>query len=116
MSCIPHTVIVRSSYLSELDGIKEALKENNEVAGVKKLFLRKDLLRKVKQYDGKLSDVLLTFQVRCLFSAGAFLLTYRLKARLSMDARFAQLADGRKVCTLPILANHDRLTSSIGHS
>jgi len=41
------------------------------------LFLRKDLLRKVKQYDGKLTTVLLTFH-----------------AQLGLDMRFAQLAEG----------------------
>jgi hypothetical protein len=55
------------SYFSELDGIKRALEENNEVGGLKKSFLRKDLLRKVKQHDGKLSNVLHTFHVRCPF-------------------------------------------------
>jgi hypothetical protein len=43
--------------------MKGALKQNNEIGGVKKLFLRKDLLQKVKQHDRKLSDVLQTFQV-----------------------------------------------------
>ena len=58
-------MIAGLSYFSELDGVKRALKENNEVRGVKKLFLRKDLLRKVKQHDAKLSNVLHTFHVRC---------------------------------------------------
>jgi hypothetical protein len=57
----------RSSWFSELDEIKRSVKENNEVGGVKKLFLRKDLLRKVKQHDAKLSNVLQTFHVRCPF-------------------------------------------------
>jgi hypothetical protein len=85
-----------------LDGIKAALKENKEVGGIKKVFLRKDLLRKVKQYDGKLSNVLQTFQVSCPFIAGVTLPTHRLQAQLGLDMRFAvaQLAEGRKVRTI----------------
>jgi hypothetical protein len=34
-----------------------------EVKGMKKVLLRADMLRKVKQYDGKLSNTLQVFQV-----------------------------------------------------
>ena len=82
-----------------MDGIKAALKENNKVGGIKKVFLRKDLLRKVKQYDSKLSNVLQTFQVSYLFIACVTFPTHRLQAQLGLDVRFAvaQLAEGRKV-------------------
>jgi len=65
----------------ELDGIGRALAQNRQVGGIKKMLLRKDLLRKVKQYDGRLSTVLQTFQ-----------------AALAVDSRFAQLAEGLKDC------------------
>jgi len=64
----------------ELDGIGRALAQNRRVGGIKKMLLRKELLRKVKQYDGRLSTVLQTFQ-----------------AALAVDSRFAQLAEGIKV-------------------
>jgi len=65
---------------SELDGIGRALAQNRQVGGIKKMLLRKELLRKVKQYDGRLSTVLQTFQ-----------------AALAVDSRFEQLAEGIKV-------------------
>ena len=47
---------------------------------MKKLFLRKDMLQKVKQYDGNLANVLHTFLVRCLFTTCIIpqLIAYRL--------------------------------------
>ena len=88
-------------YFSELDGIKGALKENKELGAIKKLFLRKVLLQKVKQHDSKLSNVLQTFNVRCPFTVVVTLLIYclQLQLMLMLDARFAQLAEGRKVNT-----------------
>jgi hypothetical protein len=80
------------------------------------LFLRKDLLRKVKQYDGKLANVLHTFHVRYPFIVGVRPITHRLQAQLGLDIRFALLAEGLKVRTLPISADDYWLTSSIGHS
>jgi len=61
------------------------------------LFLRKDLLRKVKQYDGKLANVLHTFHVRCSFTIGVTLPTHRLQVELGLHTLFAQLvfAKGR---------------------
>jgi len=67
------------SLVTELDGIKAALEEHNEVGRMKKLFLRKDMLQKVKQYDGNLANVLQTFL-----------------AELVIDVRFAQLTEGFK--------------------
>jgi len=61
----------------ELGGIKAAFDESREVGSIRKMLLRKDLLSKVKRYDGKLLNVLLTFQ-----------------AALTVDVRFAQLAEG----------------------
>ncbi|KAH9990498.1 hypothetical protein BJV77DRAFT_963347 [Russula vinacea] len=59
-----------------------ALKQSKEIGSFKQVLLRKDLLLKVKQYDGMLSNVLQRFQVT-----------------LALDARFAQIADqkGHKV-------------------
>ncbi|KAI0297118.1 P-loop containing nucleoside triphosphate hydrolase protein [Russula brevipes] len=62
---------------TELGGIKAAFDESREVGSIRKMLLRKDLLSKVKRYDGKLLNVLLTFQ-----------------AALTVDVRFAQLAEG----------------------
>ncbi|KAI0296720.1 hypothetical protein B0F90DRAFT_1918978 [Multifurca ochricompacta] len=67
------------SIQSELRGIESALRRNTEVGRVEKVLLRKDLLRKVKQYDGELSNILQTFQ-----------------AELVLDVRFA-LVEARQV-------------------
>ena len=82
---------------------------------MKKLFLRKDMLQKVRQYDGNLANVLQTFLVRCPFTTCVTPINC-LQAELVIDVRFAQLTEGFKVCSLPISANDDQLTSSIGHS
>ncbi|KAI0296539.1 hypothetical protein B0F90DRAFT_1819896 [Multifurca ochricompacta] len=63
-----------------LSGVESALKQSVEVGVVRRVLFRKDLLRKVKQYDGELSNVLQTFQ-----------------AELALDARFAQIAEELKV-------------------
>jgi hypothetical protein len=47
-----------------LHGIHAALKECAEVKGIKMVLLRNDLLKKVKQYDSKLSVILQVYQVR----------------------------------------------------
>jgi hypothetical protein len=52
-----------SSKSSDLHGIDAALKECAEVKGIKMLLLRNELLKKVKQYDTKLSMVLHIYQV-----------------------------------------------------
>ncbi|KAI0289687.1 P-loop containing nucleoside triphosphate hydrolase protein, partial [Multifurca ochricompacta] len=67
------------SLQNELNGIESLLKQSAEIGYIRKALLRKDLLRKVKQYDGELSNVLQTFQ-----------------AELALDARFEQIAERRK--------------------
>ncbi|KAI0291395.1 hypothetical protein B0F90DRAFT_369567 [Multifurca ochricompacta] len=64
----------------ELSGVGSALKQSAEIGTIRKVLLRKDLLRKVKQYDGELSNVLQTFQ-----------------AELALDSRFAQIAAELKI-------------------
>ena len=51
------------SVLSDLDGIDKALKKCAEVKGVKMVLLRTDMLKTVKRYDEKLSNVHQVFQV-----------------------------------------------------
>jgi hypothetical protein len=46
-----------------LNGIDAALKECAEVKGIKMFLLRNGLLKKVKQYDAKLSVILQVHQV-----------------------------------------------------
>jgi hypothetical protein len=94
--------IAVSLYFSELDEIREALRENDKIGVIKKMFLRKDLLRKVKQHDAKLSNVLQTFQVRSPFVICVTSPTYHLQAELSLDIRFAQLAEGLRVPYLQV--------------
>ncbi|KAH9051106.1 hypothetical protein EDB83DRAFT_1321919 [Lactarius deliciosus] len=51
----------------ELNGIERVLKRCSEKKGIiKRLLLRKDLLTKIKQCDGELSNVLQTFLVSAL--------------------------------------------------
>jgi hypothetical protein len=118
MSYIHQILGCVSFYFSDLDGLKSALKQSKEIGGIKQVFLRKDLLLKVRQYDGILSNALQRFQVCRQFAIPVTLLTRRLKVTLALDARFAQLADkkGHMVYTLPISYHHNQLTSSPGHS
>jgi hypothetical protein len=98
-------LIAGSSCFSELGGIKGALEQSKEVGSIKKILLRNDLLRQVKQYDAKLSHVLQRFQVRrrhVIRVAGS---SHRLQATLTVDIRFAQVAEGLKVCIFLILNN-----------
>lgn len=106
------------TYFSELDGIKSALKQSKEIGSFKQVLLRKDLLLKVKQYDGMLSNVLQRFQVCHRFTVLVTVLTRRLQVTLALDARFAQIADqkGHKVRILPISNHINQLTPSTGHS
>jgi hypothetical protein len=94
------------TYFSELDGIESALKQSKEIGRFKQVLLRKDLLLKVKQYDGILSNVLQRFQVCRQFTVLVTIVTRRLQVTLTLDARFAQLADqkGHTVRILP--SNH----------
>ncbi|KAI0301735.1 hypothetical protein B0F90DRAFT_1816950 [Multifurca ochricompacta] len=55
------------SLQSDLHGIEGALRECADVRGIKKIILRGDMLRKVKQYDVRLSNVLQVVQTRLAF-------------------------------------------------
>ena len=59
-----------------------------------------DFLRSIRQYDGKLSNVLQRFQVRCLFITGVPS-THHLEAEIGLNTHFAQLVERLKVQTLP---------------
>jgi hypothetical protein len=65
---IPDPHIVSSfCYSSELDGLRRELEQSKKVRStMKRIILRKDMARRVKQCDGKLSNLLQTFQV-CRF-------------------------------------------------
>ncbi|KAI0294296.1 P-loop containing nucleoside triphosphate hydrolase protein [Multifurca ochricompacta] len=52
----------------DLDGMDDALQRCVDVRGIKKVLLRTDILRKVKQYDSKLSNVLQVFQANLILS------------------------------------------------
>ena len=54
--------------------------------------MRKDLLQKVKRYDGKLSNVLHIFQVCHAFAILFPRLIRRMQATLNLDTWFALLA------------------------
>ncbi|KAH8985366.1 hypothetical protein EDB92DRAFT_1949953 [Lactarius akahatsu] len=72
---------IMGSLRRELDEIERVLKECSKNKGIKGLLLRKDLLTKIKQCDGELSNVLQAFQ-----------------AGLALDTRFALVA-GRSLPT-----------------
>ncbi|KAN0132297.1 hypothetical protein V8E53_009897 [Lactarius tabidus] len=63
----------------ELDKIERVLKHCSKKQGIGRLLLRKDLLTKIKQCDGELSNVLQAFQ-----------------AELSLDTRFALIVERRE--------------------
>jgi hypothetical protein len=48
---------------SDLYGIEGTLRECKKLRGIRKFFLRADMLRRIKQYDSKLSHILQAFQV-----------------------------------------------------
>ncbi|KAI0294129.1 hypothetical protein B0F90DRAFT_1670590 [Multifurca ochricompacta] len=87
---------ILQSIQSELRGIESALRRNTEVGRVEKVLLRKDLLRKVKQYDGELSNILQTFQVGPSFILPVTHPTHWHQAELVLDVRFA-LVEARQV-------------------
>ncbi|KAF8260417.1 hypothetical protein EI94DRAFT_1667989 [Lactarius quietus] len=70
---------ILGSLQRELAGVEHILKKCAKEKGVKGFLLRKDLLTKIKQCDGELSNVL-----------EAVLL------ELSLDSRFAQIAEARE--------------------
>ncbi|KAI0300030.1 hypothetical protein B0F90DRAFT_1926032 [Multifurca ochricompacta] len=55
------------SLQSDLRGIEGALRECADVRGIKKVILRGDMLRKVKRYDVRLSNILQVVQTRLAF-------------------------------------------------
>ncbi|KAH9060769.1 hypothetical protein EDB87DRAFT_547945 [Lactarius vividus] len=67
------------SHLRELDGIEHVVAQCTKMKGVKELLLRNNLLTKIEQYDGELSNALQAFQ-----------------AELSLDIRFALIAAAKK--------------------
>ncbi|KAI9439181.1 hypothetical protein H4582DRAFT_121826 [Lactarius indigo] len=78
---LPPSLLAILDFLQrELDEIERVLKECSKKKGIKGLFLRKDLLTKIKQCDGELSNVLQAFQ-----------------AELALDTRFALIAERREV-------------------
>jgi len=54
------------SHLRELDGIERVVTQCTKMKGIKGLLLRNNLTKKIKQYDGELSNVLQTFQAELL--------------------------------------------------
>ncbi|KAH9012774.1 hypothetical protein EDB85DRAFT_2296555 [Lactarius pseudohatsudake] len=64
----------------ELEKIERVLEKCSKKEGFKGLLLRRDLLTKMKQCDGELSNVLQTFQ-----------------AELALDTRFALITERREV-------------------
>ncbi|KAH9040451.1 hypothetical protein EDB85DRAFT_139337 [Lactarius pseudohatsudake] len=75
---------ILGSLQRELDRIERVLKECSKRKGIKRIFLRKDLLTKIKQCDVEISNVIQAFQ-----------------AKLSLDTRVALIAMRREVqCTL----------------
>ncbi|KAH9973589.1 hypothetical protein BGW80DRAFT_1308347 [Lactifluus volemus] len=62
---------------SDLDGIDTALKKCAEIKGVKEVPLRADMLRKVKQYDRSLFNILQVFQARQFLSLLAQIIRQR---------------------------------------
>ncbi|KAH9177057.1 hypothetical protein EDB89DRAFT_1937858, partial [Lactarius sanguifluus] len=55
------------SHLRELDGIERVVTQCTKMKGVKGLLLRNNLLTKIEQYDGELSNALQAFQVGLTF-------------------------------------------------
>ncbi|KAI0301733.1 hypothetical protein B0F90DRAFT_1816933 [Multifurca ochricompacta] len=83
------------SLQSDLHGIEGALRECADVRGIKKIILRGDMLRKVKQYDVRLSNVLQVVQTR-----------------LAFRIRLAQIIQDRQVTH----ADLGEITTSVTHS
>ena len=64
-----------------------------ETSILKKIILRKDMARRVKQCDGKLSNLLQTFEVRhwSKFFVRFTGVNHRLQVALAIDARLEQV-------------------------
>ncbi|KAI0247894.1 hypothetical protein BJV78DRAFT_1241576 [Lactifluus subvellereus] len=68
---------------SDLHEIENTLRECIKIRGIRRILLRTDMLRKIKQYDSKLSHILQTFQMK-----------------LALDSRFALIIQDRKTPTV----------------
>lgn len=84
---------------SELHEIESTLRECRKI---RRILMRTDMLRKIKQYDSKLSHILQTFQVSCkslnppqFHTSAFFLITQEME--LALDSRFALIIQDRKV-------------------
>jgi hypothetical protein len=71
---------IMGSLQRELDKIERVLKKCSRKKGLGRLFLRRNLLTRIRQCDGELSNVLQAFQ-----------------AELSLDTRFTLIADRREL-------------------
>jgi len=67
---------------SDLRAIESTLRESRKIRGIRRVLLRTDMLRKIKQYDSKLSHILQTVQMK-----------------LALDSRFASIGQNRKMST-----------------
>lgn len=103
-SHIANILIACSSYPSELNRLKDELSQGR-VSQVTTILCGGNLMNKVTDCRNKLSDVLQTGQV-CHRFICVIHLTQRAQFALTLDRRFAQDAEYRKVRTLLIL-NHD---------
>ncbi|KAI9460153.1 hypothetical protein BJY52DRAFT_280879 [Lactarius psammicola] len=70
------------SHLRELNGIENVVTQCTKIKGIKGLLLRNNLLKKIEQCDGELSNALQSFQ-----------------AELSLDIRFALITEKREVAS-----------------
>jgi len=70
--------------------LKQCKKERSTL---KKIILRKDMARRVKQCDGKISNLLQTFEVRRWFKFFVRFtgVNHRLQVALAIDARLEQV-------------------------
>ncbi|KAH9970449.1 hypothetical protein BJV74DRAFT_990545 [Russula compacta] len=76
------------SLQTDLGGIRDALNRSRDLGRVKKTLLRKDLQLEIDRYDGKLSNVLGTFQVCRQFAILIIRTTRRLQAMVVLDTGF----------------------------
>jgi hypothetical protein len=86
-------------YSSELDGLRHELEQSKKVRStVKRIVFRKDMGRRVKQCDGKLSNLLQTFEVchwHVVYFTGK---THRPQIALAIDARLEQIKINKNSC------------------
>ncbi|KAH9987127.1 P-loop containing nucleoside triphosphate hydrolase protein [Russula compacta] len=60
----PDLCKIFESLESDLDGLERALNQSHEIGRIKKIFSPKSLLKQVKEFDSKLSDVLQIFHCK----------------------------------------------------